>query len=109
MSPEDERLFDALRSHRMELARTEAVPPYVVASDRTLREVAELRPRSRMELLDTHGIGDAKADKYGEGFLAIVRDHSPESVASGVASLAWASARSASSSTRSSSSLNSDE
>src|SRR5690606_17170627 len=39
-------LFEALRSRRLELARRDAVPPYVVASDRTLRELAELRPQS---------------------------------------------------------------
>ena len=73
ISPEDERLFDTLRAHRLSLAQAEGVPPYVVASDRTLREISQLRPKTRMELLDAHGIGEAKADRYGPGFLEIVR------------------------------------
>ena len=44
-------LFEALRSHRLDVARREGVPPYVVASDRTLRELAVLAPRTRAELL----------------------------------------------------------
>jgi ATP-dependent DNA helicase RecQ len=65
-------LFDALRAHRLRLAREQGVPPYVIASDRSLRDLAMLRPRSRSELLLVHGIGPAKADKYGEGFLEVV-------------------------------------
>jgi ATP-dependent DNA helicase RecQ len=65
-------LFEALRSHRLEIARSESVPPYVVASDRTLRDIAELRPRSLAELQVAHGIGPAKAEKYGAGLLAVV-------------------------------------
>jgi ATP-dependent DNA helicase RecQ len=66
------RLFEALRAHRMALAKKEGVPPYVIASDRSLRELCILRPRNRAELLAAHGIGPAKADRYGDGLLAIV-------------------------------------
>ena len=72
----DERaqeLFEALRHHRMELARKENVPPYVVASDRTLRDIALMRPDNLEELKLAHGIGPAKGEKYGDGLLAIVR------------------------------------
>ena len=57
----------------MELARAENVPPYVIASDRTLRDIALLRPTTLEELKLAHGIGPAKADKYGDGLLAIVQ------------------------------------
>jgi ATP-dependent DNA helicase RecQ len=67
-----QRLFEALRRHRLDLARKESVPPYVVASDRALRDIAALRPRTAAELELAHGIGPAKAAKYGAGFLAIV-------------------------------------
>lgn len=66
------RLFDALRTHRMTLARSEGVPPYVIASDRSLRELCILRPRTRAELLTAHGIGPAKAERFGDGLLSIV-------------------------------------
>ena len=64
--------FDALRRHRLALARREGVPPYVIASDRTLREIALLRPRSLRELELAHGIGPARREKYGAGLLAVV-------------------------------------
>ena len=65
-------LFEALRARRLELARAERVPPYVVASDRTLRELAELRPRSMRQLETIYGIGPAKAARYGAQLLAVV-------------------------------------
>ena len=60
--------------HRLEVSRAHAVPPYVVASDRTLREVAALKPRDMDELLQAHGIGPAKAARFGEGILGVVAD-----------------------------------
>jgi ATP-dependent DNA helicase RecQ len=71
----DAALFEALRAHRLSVSRTESVPPYVVASDRTLRELALLAPRTHAELLSVHGIGQAKADRYGAGFLQVVARH----------------------------------
>jgi ATP-dependent DNA helicase RecQ len=72
LDPQAEALFAALRAHRMTVAKTEGVPPYVVASDRTLRELCILRPKTRGDLLAVHGIGAAKADRYGEGLLKVV-------------------------------------
>jgi len=66
--------FEALRVHRFETAQAEGVPPYVVASDRTLREIAILEPKREEDLTLAHGIGDAKARKYGAGFLKVLRD-----------------------------------
>jgi ATP-dependent DNA helicase RecQ len=71
----DAALFEALRGHRLDVARREGVPPYVVASDRTLRELALIGPRTRSELLAVYGIGDTKADRYGDGFLQVVARH----------------------------------
>jgi ATP-dependent DNA helicase RecQ len=67
-------LFEALRRHRLALAREAGVAPFVIASDRTLRDVARLRPRTLAELALAHGIGPHKAGRYGEGFLGVVRD-----------------------------------
>jgi len=66
--------FEALRAHRLMTAQVEGVPPYVVASDRSLRELAVLSPERVEDLTLAHGIGEAKANKYGEGFLAVLRD-----------------------------------
>jgi len=73
LSAADARLFQALRSRRLELARAERVPPYVVASDRTLHEIATERPRSVAALEGIYGIGAAKAARYGEALVAVVR------------------------------------
>jgi ATP-dependent DNA helicase RecQ len=66
-------LFERLRRWRLERARAESVPPYVVASDRTLRDVARMRPRDLAELAQAYGIGPAKASRYGAELLAAVR------------------------------------
>jgi len=65
-------LFEALRRHRLAVARTEGVAPFIVASDRTLRDIAALRPRDLVELERAHGVGPYKAARYGAGFLQVV-------------------------------------
>jgi ATP-dependent DNA helicase RecQ len=65
-------LFEALRRHRLEVARAEGIAPFIVASDRTLRDIAALRPRNLDELQLAHGIGRHKAERYGTGFLQVV-------------------------------------
>jgi ATP-dependent DNA helicase RecQ len=65
-------LFEALRAHRLEVAGAEGVPAYMVASDRALRDIARLRPRTLAELQLANGIGPTKAQRYGPGFLQVV-------------------------------------
>jgi ATP-dependent DNA helicase RecQ len=72
LDPEASALFEALRAWRLALARDGGVPPYVIASDRTLREVAALRPRSMGELMQAHGVGPARAERYGRELLELV-------------------------------------
>jgi ATP-dependent DNA helicase RecQ len=67
-----QELFEALRRHRLTVARAEGVPPYVVASDRTLRDLARLRPGTLDELQQAHGIGPNKAERFGPGFLSVL-------------------------------------
>jgi ATP-dependent DNA helicase RecQ len=73
LSMADNALFESLREYRLKLATAQGVPPYVVASDRTLREIAADRPGDLAALLLIHGIGPAKVKLYGEGLLAVVR------------------------------------
>jgi ATP-dependent DNA helicase RecQ len=68
----EEELFEALRRHRLDLARALGAPPYVIASDRTLRELATFRPRTLRELEGIFGIGPSKLDRFGQGFLDVI-------------------------------------
>jgi ATP-dependent DNA helicase RecQ len=56
-------------------ARQEALPPYCVFNDRTLREMAARLPTDRAALLQIYGVGAAKAQKYGDTFLALIREY----------------------------------
>jgi ATP-dependent DNA helicase RecQ len=77
MPPAAAGLFESLRAHRLALAREQGVPPFVIASDRTLREMAVMQPRTRAELMDVYGIGVAKADRFGRGFLEVIARSAP--------------------------------
>lgn len=68
----DEGLYEALRAVRSSLASAEKVPPYVICSNATLRDMALLRPRDMRELLLVSGIGEKKAERYGSAFLHAV-------------------------------------
>ena len=70
----DRPLFDALRGWRGQLAREQSVPAYVIFHDRTLRDIAQLRPASISELARVGGIGGGKLARYGEAVLEIVRE-----------------------------------
>ena len=65
-------LFDALRAARLALAQEHGVPAYVVAHDRSLRELVRLRPRNLQELLNVPGFGPQKVERYGSALLAVV-------------------------------------
>jgi ATP-dependent DNA helicase RecQ len=67
-------LFEALRRHRLTVARAEGLAPFIVASDRTLRDIATLRPRTLAELEMAHGVGPHKAGRYGAGLLRVVAE-----------------------------------
>lgn len=67
-------LFEKLRSLRMELAREEKVPPYIVFSDKTLVHMCIVRPQNRKEMLTVSGVGEFKYEKYGERFLKALHD-----------------------------------
>ncbi|KAB0678566.1 DNA helicase RecQ [Aureimonas leprariae] len=74
--PEADRdLFQALRQKRTEIARLQNLPPYVIFHDRTLIELAAARPGSRAEMGRVPGVGEAKLDRYGPAFLAVIAEH----------------------------------
>ena len=71
----DQALFERLRAKRMELAKAQNVPPYVIFHDKTLGEMAARSPRSIAELAGIPGIGETKLARYGEAFLAVIIRH----------------------------------
>jgi len=62
-------MFDKLRELRNQIARDNAVPPYVVFSGKTLKELSQSKPQSKEQMLLVHGIGEVKFQKYGKEFL----------------------------------------
>lgn len=72
ISPQDADLMEALKQCRKRLAEQYSVPPYVIFHDKTLREMAEQRPMSRMELLNVSGVGQSKLDKFGSEFIEVI-------------------------------------
>ncbi|MBM4267049.1 MAG: ATP-dependent DNA helicase RecQ [Deltaproteobacteria bacterium] len=67
------RVFEALRAWRQSAARREGIPAYVVAHDRTLREIAELRPVTVEQLSFVWGFGPAKRERFGREIVEVVR------------------------------------
>lgn len=67
-----EKVFEALRAWRLERARKDGLSPYIVAYDRSLRQVARERPTSLEALQGIQGFGPAKAIKYGPELLEVV-------------------------------------
>ncbi len=66
------RLFDKLRALRLEIAREESMPPYIIFSDKTLIDMAEKVPTSKGEMLNVSGVGENKYLKYGNRFLSLI-------------------------------------
>ena len=67
-------IFDQLRALRKEIATTNNVPPYVVFSDKTLKELSNIMPSNKIEMLEIHGIGAIKFERYGQAFLELIEE-----------------------------------
>lgn len=72
LSNEQEALFEKLRQLRMEIAKEEKVPPYIVFSDKTLVHMCQVRPENKAQMLKVSGVGEFKYQKYGESFLEVI-------------------------------------
>lgn len=62
-------LFERLRALRLQIAKEEAMPPYIIFADRTLIQMCMLKPTSKTEMLRVSGVGAAKYQKYGDRFI----------------------------------------
>jgi ATP-dependent DNA helicase RecQ len=74
-STTDDSLFERLRALRKRLADANGLPPYVIFHDSTLREMAEHMPLDLDQFAALPGVGQAKLARYGEQFIAAVREH----------------------------------
>jgi ATP-dependent DNA helicase RecQ len=71
--PVDAALFQTLREWRRSEADERGVPPYIIFSDRTLREIARAKPSTLTQLREVYGVGDAKLEAFGSAVLAVVQ------------------------------------
>ena len=72
------KLFERLKKLRLEIAREESMPPYIIFSDKTLIDMAAKMPASKPEMLDVSGVGENKFAKYGERFLEVIEEYRRE-------------------------------
>jgi len=68
----DTNIFEKLRSLRTEIAEEKNIPPYIVFSDKTLKDLSVKLPESKEDMLAVHGIGEVKYERYGEQFLTLI-------------------------------------
>lgn len=73
--PEDTALFGKLRDLRRELAEEQHVPPFVIFSDKALHAMCEALPTDDESFLAVKGVGQSKLDRYGEAFMAVIREN----------------------------------
>ena len=74
LGEQDEPLFQKLRALRLEIAREEKIPPYMVFSDKTLIHMCILKPGNEEEMLNVTGVGRHKYEKYGKRFIDAVKN-----------------------------------
>jgi len=73
LNENDQAIFEQLRTLRSSLAKDQNVPPYVIFPDKTLCELAIIKPHSEAQMLDISGIGEVKLKRYGSDFLSILK------------------------------------
>ena len=70
----DAEMYDRLRELRREIASEKGIPPYIVFSDKTLKDLSVKQPESKEAMLEVHGIGEVKFERYGKAFLGIFQN-----------------------------------
>lgn len=76
LPPADEKLLAALKDLRKSLAMRQSIPAYVVFTDATLVDMCRLKPKTQEEFMEVSGVGQAKSQRYGEVFLAVIAEFS---------------------------------
>ena len=70
----DVGVYDTLKALRTQIASSKGIPPYIVFSDKTLKELSKKQPKNKEEMLDVHGIGEVKFERYGMEFLEALEE-----------------------------------
>ncbi len=70
----DVEMYDRLRDLRTQIASEKGIPPYIVFSDKTLKDLSAKVPQDKEAMLTVHGIGEVKFERYGEAFLDVLQD-----------------------------------
>lgn len=71
----DTDLFNHLKAVRLDMARKRNIPPFIIFSDASLKEMAQKKPKTEEEMLEVKGVGDKKLIQYGDIFLAEIREY----------------------------------
>ncbi len=74
----DKTLLNRLNRLRRSIAEEQHVPPFIIFTNATLRDMAVKQPRTRREMLRVDGVGENKMDRYGEAFLRVIREYMEE-------------------------------
>ena len=69
------KLFDKLKELRLEIARAEKIPPYIVFNDKTLIDMCAKMPATKSDMLNVSGVGENKYGKYGERFITVIKEY----------------------------------
>lgn len=73
----DAEVFGKLKALRLEIAKQEKMPPYIIFSDKSLKDMCRRMPATKDEMLEVSGVGEVKFERYGKRFLELLRPYSP--------------------------------
>lgn len=79
-APIQSELFEELRILRKQIAEKESLPPYIIFSDVTLKEMCKYYPKTKETMLQIKGVGELKYEKYGEAFLDVIRQFENDNI-----------------------------
>ena len=74
LSHAEQDIFEALRAWRLETAKAQGVPPYVIFHDKTLAAIASVRPLTVEQMLAISGVGEKKAERYAEAVADVLSE-----------------------------------
>ncbi|WP_296114369.1 DNA helicase RecQ [uncultured Anaerococcus sp.] len=75
LSDYDQALFERLKEVRLELSRLRKIPPFIIFSDQSLKDMAENKPKNEEDFLKVKGVGEKKLSQYGDLFIAEIKEY----------------------------------